>query len=179
MKIVSLLVPLLSFICFADPEVSNEAGEAGWRFASHAEGGEAVFPHRLEMQREGEAPVAVWRSFKPMAFLGYVEAGEYAVVFFADPLIRPSGNIILAWRLVAGKAPELIFATPYSEDDGVDYDLRDLRAEGDRVLGRITARLTEGHDELPAILLDLNAQTPPIDFRSPLYPMPPVTWGGE
>ena len=101
--------------------------------------------------------------------MAVVEAEEYAVVFFADPLIRPDGNIILAWRLVAGKAPELIFATPYSDDKGVDYDLSDLRVEGNRVLGHITARLTEGHDELPAILIDLNAQTPPIDFTSPLY----------
>ena len=141
-----------------------------WSFESHPEGGEAVFPHRLEIQREGEAPVAVWRSFKPLALLGYVDAGEYAVVFFADPLIRPSGNIILAWRLVAGKAPELIFATPYSDDTGVDYDLRDLRVEGGRVLGRITARPTEGHGELPAISIDLNARTPAIEFRSPIYP---------
>lgn len=144
--------------------------EVGWRFSSCAEGGEAVFPHRLEIQQEGEAPVAVWRSFKSPAFLGYVDAGEYAVAFFADPLIRPDGNIILAWRLVPGKAPALIFATPYSDDKGVDYDLCDLRVEGNRVLGRITARLTEGHRELPSIPVELNAQTPPIDFRSPFYP---------
>ena len=183
MKMVfSLLACLLSFICFAAPVVLGNTQrvflqdaahgglvEAGWRFFSRAEGGEAVFPHRLEIQREGEAPVAVWRSFKPMALLGYVEAGEYAVVFFADPLIRPSGNIILAWRLVAGKAPELIFATPYSDDKGVDYDLRDLRVEGNCVLSHITARHTEGHDELPAIRIELNAQTPPIDLTSPLY----------
>ena len=146
--------------------------EAVWSFASHPEGGEAVFPHRLEIQREGEAPVAVWRSFKPPVLLGYVDAGAYAVVFFADPLIRPDGNIILAWRLVAGKAPELVFATPYADDKGVDYKLCDLRVEGGRVLGRITARLTEGHGELPAIPVELNAQTPRMDFRSPLYPHP-------
>lgn len=102
-----------------------------------------------------------------VAVVGAEEVRE--VVVFADPLIRPSGNIILAWRLVAGKAPELIFATPYSDEEGVDYELCDLRVEGARVLGRITARLTEGHDELPAIPIDLSAQTPTIDFTSPLY----------
>ena len=172
---LALCFCLFSLPCFAEPEEGTPAEmlemvKAGWRFSSCAEGGEAVFPHRLEIQREGETPVAVWRSFKPMAFLGYVDAGEYAVAFFADPLIRPSGNIILAWRLVVGKAPELIFATPYSDDTGVDYDLRDLRVEGGRVLGRITARLTLGHDEMPAIPIELNARTPAIDFQSPLYP---------
>ena len=150
-----------------------------WSFISRAEGGEAVFPHRLEIQREEETPVAVWRSFKPMALLGYVEAEEYAVVFFADPLIRPDGNIILAWRLVAGKAPELIFATPYSDDAGVDYDLRELRVEGNRVLGHIAARLTEGHGELPAIRFELSDTTSPIEFRSPLYPHDSGGSGGE
>ena len=168
---LTLSACLLSFICFAAPEERRpEGAEAVWSFISRAEGGEAVFPHRLEIQREGEEPVAAWRSFKPMALLGYVEAGEYAVVFFADPLIRPYGNIILAWRLVADKAPELIFATPYSDDQGVDYELHDLRVEDGRVLGLITARLSEGHGELPAIPIDLNARTSSIDFRSPLGP---------
>lgn len=168
MKTISILCVLL--VAAWAGEAREVAVEGGWRFHSHPEGGEAVFPHRFEIQREGEEPVAVWRSFKPMSLLGYVDAGEYAVVVFADPLIRPDGNIILAWRLVAGKAPELIFATPYSDDTGVDYELCDLRVEGGRVLGRITARLTEGHEELPAIPMELSARTPAIDFQSPLYP---------
>lgn len=147
--------------------------EAGWRFVSRAEGGEAVFPHRLEIQRAGEEAAVVWRSLKPMAFLGYVDAGEYAVVFFADPLIRPSGNIILAWRLVAGKAPELIFATPYSASVGIDYSLSGLHAEDGWVCGSITARLATGEEgelrlELPVQLSD---ETQPIRFQPPLYPM--------
>lgn len=141
--------------------------EAGWRFNSCAEGGEAVFPHRFEAQRAGEEPTVLWRSVKPLQLLGYVDAGEYAVAFFADPIIRPSGNIILAWRLVAGKAPELIYATPYADEDEVYYELSNLRVEGGRVLGRITARPMRGQGELPPTTIELSDHTPPIDFPPP------------
>lgn len=147
--------------------------EAGWRFVSRAEGGQAVFPHRLEIQRAGEAPTAVWRSLKPMAFLGYVDAGEYAVVFFADPLISPSGNIILAWRLVAGKAPELIYTTPYSESVSIQYRLSGLHAKDGLVRGSISARLDEGEEavQLPALPVQLSAESPCISARG-LYSTP-------
>lgn len=145
---------------------------AAWSFASHPEGGEEGYPYRLEIeQREADSEaVAVWRSLKPMALLGYVETESYAVVFFADPLIRPYGNIILAWRLVKGKPPELIFATPYSASVGIAYELQELSVKAGCVSGSISAKLVKEPRRALTFPIELSEKTLPIHFSPPSVP---------
>lgn len=143
----------------------------GWSFVSEFEASprNGLFTHRLMVKKEGEwrKTACIWESANGLFLVRYIPCEGYGIALFVDPLVRQMGNLILAWRVTPDKAPELVFATPYSVEAGVYHEIEQLRLKDNIVTGTISTTQVDNPDHTGSISFELSAQTPPITFLSP------------